>query len=44
MSGGGWRRLPRIGRRDVAAEMRAEIESHLEMQVQELVEAGYSPE
>jgi hypothetical protein len=44
MSGRGWRRLPRIGRPDVDAEVRAEIESHLEMQAQELMDAGYTPE
>jgi putative ABC transport system permease protein len=40
----GWRSLPRIGRPDVDADVRAEIESHLEMQAQELMDAGYTPE
>ena len=37
-----WRRLPRVGRANVDAEVRAEVESHLEMQVAELVGEGWS--
>ncbi|HEY7369400.1 MAG TPA: ABC transporter permease [Thermoanaerobaculia bacterium] len=35
-----WRRLPKIGRPDVVREAQEEIEHHLELRVQELVEKG----
>jgi putative ABC transport system permease protein len=39
-----WKRLPRIGRSNVEAEVHAEVESHLAMQVADLVREGWSEE
>src|SRR5687768_14508494 len=39
-----WRRLPRIGRADVPDDVRAEVESHLELQIADLLSEGWSVE
>jgi predicted permease len=39
-----WRRLLRLGRPDPAADIDAEIESHLTLQVDDLVAEGWSPD
>jgi putative ABC transport system permease protein len=39
-----WQRLPRIGDADVPEEVRAEVESHLALQVADLMEDGWSAE
>ena len=44
MSGRSWRPMPQVGRVEVDADVRAELEAHLEMQIQELIQDGYAPE
>jgi putative ABC transport system permease protein len=39
-----WRRLPRIGRVPARAEVESEVESHLTMQIADLVAEGWTPE
>ena len=38
----GWRRLPRVGPANVPEEVRAEVDSHLELQVADLLAEGWS--
>lgn len=40
--GRAWRRLPRVGRADVGEDVRAEVESHLQLQAADLVREGWS--